>query len=145
VFQACLGSPATSSHCSHTPKFALKKASFCLPLRRSCRNLSSAAADLNPTQPPYHCRKAFKAGMQLKHTLFHRRQWCDVMRQPFTCCKHEQCHANIWRKHSVSCVSFVGRNGVLACGRLEQVIRNCTQGKPLPKQLYDTWVTCFSN
>jgi hypothetical protein len=89
VFQACLGSPATSSHCSHTPKFALKKASFCLPLRRSCRNLSSAAADLNPTQPPYHCRKAFKAGMLLNHTLVHQRQLFDVMTKPITCCKHE--------------------------------------------------------
>ena len=58
VFQGCLGSPATSSHCSQTPKLALKKASFCLPRRRSCRSLSSAAADLKPTQLPCHHHKA---------------------------------------------------------------------------------------
>ena len=59
AFQACLGSPATSSHCSQTPKLALWKASFCLPRLRSCRNLSSADADLKPTQLPCgHCHSS---------------------------------------------------------------------------------------
>lgn len=51
-FQACRGSPATTSHCSHVPRLLLKKPSLCLPWRRLCRNLSSATADLKPTHSP---------------------------------------------------------------------------------------------